>query len=302
MEWVETTGKTVDEAKDRALDRLGVAEDEAELEILEEPKVGFLGMRKTEARVRARVRPNQPRPKAERRDRNRRDRGGRKRDEGGGREKTAAEESSAAGRGSAKDSAVAVETATTQGARRAQEGVTVTEETTHAESARSEVPRAPRAGGVLPHDEHVAVARDFVSGLIGAFGVTGEVVVHTDEDESVVEVQGADLGLLIGPQGRTAEAIGDLSRSAVLRRAGDRDTEGRVTVDVAGLRARRREALERFAIAQAEAVVADGKARALEPMGSADRKVVHDALVDAEGVQTLSEGEDPYRRVVIAPA
>jgi spoIIIJ-associated protein len=55
-------------------------------------------------------------------------------------------------------------------------------------------------------------------------------------------------------------------------------------------------------LAQAEAVRADGRARVLEPMGSADRKIVHDALIEAEGVRTLSEGEDPSRRVVIAPA
>lgn len=162
--------------------------------------------------------------------------------------------------------------------------------------------RTPSADGVMPHDEHVETARNFVEGLVEAFGFQGSVEVQSGDDESVVVVQGEGIGLLIGPDGRTAEAIGDLSRSAVLRRAGNRDTEGRVTVDVAGLRERRRVALERFALAQAEAVRADGRARVLEPMGSADRKIVHDALIEAEGVRTLSEGEDPSRRVVIAPA
>ena len=72
MEWVETTGKTLDEAKDRALDLLGVDERDAEFEVVEEPKVGFLGRVKGTARVRARVRPATPRPKVERRDRKRR--------------------------------------------------------------------------------------------------------------------------------------------------------------------------------------------------------------------------------------
>ena len=69
MEWVETTARTLDEAKDLALDRLGVAEDDAEFEILGEPKPGLFGRLRGEARVRARVRPAQARQKVERRDR-----------------------------------------------------------------------------------------------------------------------------------------------------------------------------------------------------------------------------------------
>src|SRR6187551_93991 len=72
MEWVETTAKTVEAAKELALDRLGVDETDAEFEILEEPRPGLFGRVKGEARVRARVRPTRPRPKTERRDRKRR--------------------------------------------------------------------------------------------------------------------------------------------------------------------------------------------------------------------------------------
>src|SRR3954470_7799112 len=72
MEWVETTGRTVEEAKEAALDQLGVAEDDAEFEIVEEPRVGLFGRLRNEARVRARVRPAIPRPKEDRRDRRRR--------------------------------------------------------------------------------------------------------------------------------------------------------------------------------------------------------------------------------------
>src|SRR5438270_6488183 len=71
MEWVETTGRTLEEAKDAALDQLGVDEQDAEFEVLEEPKSGLFGRLRQEARVRARVRPTRPRPKVERRDRRR---------------------------------------------------------------------------------------------------------------------------------------------------------------------------------------------------------------------------------------
>ena len=71
MEWVETTGRTIDEAKELALDQLGVHEEDAEFDVLEEPRPGLFGRIRGEARVRARVRPTQPRPKTERRDRKR---------------------------------------------------------------------------------------------------------------------------------------------------------------------------------------------------------------------------------------
>src|SRR3954454_23445938 len=69
MEWVEFTARTLQEAKDLALDRLGVASEDAEFEVLEEPKPGLFGRLRGEARVRARVRPTAPRPKVERRGR-----------------------------------------------------------------------------------------------------------------------------------------------------------------------------------------------------------------------------------------
>src|SRR6516165_502689 len=95
MEWVETTGRTVDEAKDAALDQLGVDERDAEFEIVEEPRTGLFGRMRGEARVRARVRPKAPRPKVDRRDRRRRRSGGQSRPneqatDAGGRETVAA--------------------------------------------------------------------------------------------------------------------------------------------------------------------------------------------------------------------
>ncbi len=82
MEWVETTGSTVEAAKDAALDQLGVDEQDAEFEIIEEAKSGLFGLTRREARVRARVRPTSPRPKVERRDRRRPKADGAKRGEG----------------------------------------------------------------------------------------------------------------------------------------------------------------------------------------------------------------------------
>ena len=73
MEWVETTGKSLDEAKDEALDRLGIVAEDAEFEVLEEPRTGLFGRMRGVARVRARVRPAAVRPKQDRRGRRRTD-------------------------------------------------------------------------------------------------------------------------------------------------------------------------------------------------------------------------------------
>jgi spoIIIJ-associated protein len=72
-----------------------------------------------------------------------------------------------------------------------------------------------------------------------------------------------------------------------------------VRIDIGGYRQRRQEALARFVEQQAAAALESGSARALEPMNSADRKVVHDTVNEIDGVATISEGADPHRRVVI---
>lgn len=144
------------------------------------------------------------------------------------------------------------------------------------------------------------VATEFVDGLVGAFGLDGEVSTSMDDDEIEVAVNGDDLGLLIGPRGQTLAALQELTRTVVHRAMPERS--GWLRVDVSGYRQRRKEALERFTVQVAGEVVASGERRTLEPMGAADRKIVHDAAQNVEGVVTSSEGEDPHRRVVIAPA
>ena len=143
-------------------------------------------------------------------------------------------------------------------------------------------------------------ARVFVQGLVDAFGLSGTAQVRRDGDDLEVTVDGTDLGPLVGPRGATLQGIQEITRVASQRRLGDHDT--RLRVDVGGYRERRREALSKFASQVAREVVETGTARRLEPMSSADRKVVHDVLSQFDGVATHSEGEDPSRRVVIAPA
>ena len=139
----------------------------------------------------------------------------------------------------------------------------------------------------------------FMDGLVAAFGTTGSSELEVDGTELDVRVSGESLGLLVGPGGRTLNAVQDLARVSAQRRLGDHDT--RLRIDVAGYRERRSEALQRFAADVAAAVRESGDARALEPMTSADRKVIHDALNEEDGVSSRSEGDDPNRRIVVVP-
>jgi spoIIIJ-associated protein len=150
-------------------------------------------------------------------------------------------------------------------------------------------------------EEQAREAEAFTRGLIEAFGAPAQVATIIDEDGGVlVDVTGGELGLLVGPRGATLQAIEELVRTVVQRRTEGHGT--RINVDVAGYRARRREALAQFAEELASKVRDTGRDQALEPMPAADRKVVHDTIAALDGVTTASEGEEPRRRVVVRPA
>jgi spoIIIJ-associated protein len=147
-----------------------------------------------------------------------------------------------------------------------------------------------------------AAVEGFLTDLLAAFGrPDATIAVAVGEDEALeASVDGSELGLLVGQKGVTLAAVQELVRSMVQRQFVGQP-HARVRVDVAGYRARRKEALARFATSIAESVKESGVAKALDPMGSADRKVVHDTVNEIEGVVTVSEGEDAARRVVIRP-
>jgi spoIIIJ-associated protein len=298
MEWVETVAKTMAEARELALDRLGVGEDDAEFEILEEPKPGLFGRVRGEARVRARVRPTAVRPKQDRRSRGRSQRN----------DQPAPEPALVdAATPALPDGDTTREAASGGTASRGR----------HGKRNRSKQQKELTAMGSDEHgndDERAAdkatepvdptavgeAAVEFMTGLATAFGAEATASLHVDGSELDVRVDGEDLGLLIGPGGRTLMAVQDLARVAAQRRLGDHDT--RLRIDVAGYRERRRAALEKFAVAVAQEVRETGQTKALEPMASADRKIVHDSIHEIDGVASHSDGEEPRRRVVITPA
>lgn len=308
MEWVESTGESIELAKEQALDRLGVHEDDAEFDVLTDVKTSLFGRIKEPARVRARVRPTTPRSKESS---NRRDRGNRRGRQGsssrnGGRRK---QQTGRGQPGRVRDPQGAKPSEKSSGERRSKKA-DESKQSSDSSKKNSKKPNNPRKKAetvnddqeMMPLPQQADLAEEFVQGLAERFGTSVDFQrENIGADEIRITVSGDDLGRMIGHRGVTAGAVDDLVRTFLQRRAGSA-RNGRVRVDVGGVIARRNAALVRFARDQAAEVRNSGVRRSLEPMNAADRKVVHDAVDGTEGVETLSVGEDPRRYVVIAPA
>jgi spoIIIJ-associated protein len=152
--------------------------------------------------------------------------------------------------------------------------------------------------------EQGTIAKEFLEGLLASMNIQAEITVK-ELDEETVELSvnaspPTELGVLVGPRGTTLQALQEVTRTVVQAKSPSRTD--RILVDVAQYRERRVAALGRFAQQVATEVVETGEERALEPMSAADRKAVHDALSENPKVVTRSEGDDPRRFVVVAPA
>ena len=381
MEWIVTTGGSVNEAKELALDQLGVAAEDADFEILVEPGRQLFGLRRIPAKVRARVAPVTPTPKAEPRRNQRRDNKGSKQrstrppqgdGNRGGKNKPSPERSGKSGSGrssgasgkasdgqnkasgggikgsggksgsqggreggstesgakkrtrrvtggksaSAESPATRTETGNNSGV------VSSPEESRRDEQAEIEqrvvrrrtIDPARAAGAARTQEEDVVTAEvsvegqqamvgEFLEGLARSFGIDASAETPpVEEDAFEVNLVGSneELGLLIGPKGGHLAAMHEVTKTMLQRRIPGTD-RARVRVDVGGYRAQRRIALEGYVTELVRGVKDSGVEKGLEPMNSADRKVVHDAVNAVDGVRTISVGEEPRRRVVIVP-
>ncbi|HVL91281.1 MAG TPA: RNA-binding cell elongation regulator Jag/EloR [Actinomycetota bacterium] len=230
---VETTGASVEEAIERALDELGAREDEVEIEVLPDPDSDDPAKRGP-AKVRVRFR-----------------------------DERSAEE----------HAAEKIEEAEERDRRR-----TISDE----EAQRQ-----------------VEATHTFLRGLLDVMELDDvDVEVTATAFGAEAEIRGEDLAILIGRHGATLGALQDVTRAAVQQATGVRAA---ITVDIEGYFERRAEKLEQLARAAADKVSRSGKPYKMEPMAARERKIVHDALTAIGGVRTASEGEEPYRCVVVLP-
>ena len=307
MEWIETTGSTVDEAKDRALDRLGIAEDDMQFEIIEEGSSSLFRLKRKDARLRARVKPVSTKPTFDRRARNKnQSRGGKNSSKpGAGRNNNSKKNSN---NNSNKESNKKSNKKSNNNKTDKNAASTGKKRDTDIKSSKkgsSKTDSENRTKGKetveknkMNLEEQSEIIEDFVAGLLEKMDLQARVVSSIEDNRAVVQAQGLNLGLAIGPRGETVRAITQLSHT-MIQRLSDGEAEGKLTVDIGGYRERRRTFLAEFAVNQANEVLEDGNSIALDPMNASDRKVVHDAVSDVEGVATRSEGSDYDRHVVI---
>lgn len=226
MNTVEKSAKTVEEAIEAALLELGIGEDEADIEILEQPSRAFLGLIGGKpARVLVSVKADDPLKLAD-------------------------------------------------------------------------VPdKAEKKSNKISQADAVQVARDFLQKICDAMKLKVYIEKMTTDEQVILSLRGDDLGLLIGKHGQTLDALQYLVNLAANR---DSDERVRIIVDVEDYRKRREDTLTQLALRLADRVKRRGERVVLEPMNAHERKIIHMALQDDSRITTFSEGEEPFRKVVIA--
>lgn len=158
--------------------------------------------------------------------------------------------------------------------------------------------------GVKPAKVRVTLKRDsagdatkFLRGVLNAMKIKAEIHAKEENDELKIDLVGPNMGVLIGYRGETLDSIQYLV-SLVVNKNHD-ETYKRVILDTANYRQTRQDTLKRLANKMGDKVRVSGKTLKLEPMNPYERRVIHSTLQNNEYVTTHSEGDEPYRRVVI---
>ena len=259
MAFVEKTAKTVEEAVAAALSELNITAEEAVIEVLEEGKKGLFGFFGKDAKVRVTAKEVVV-------------------------EETVVETA-------APEAAPVVETVVETEAKEEKEEKEEAPAVTEERAARE-----PKK--FVVNDEAVAKAREFLQKVFHAMKieVVMEKFVNKNDGSVTFKLHGADMGILIGKHGQTLDSLQYLTNLVANKNSADRV---RVIIDVEDYRDRRIETLNRLAYRLADKVKRSGERVALEPMNPHERKIIHMALQNDRRVTTLSEGDEPYRHVVI---
>ena len=144
------------------------------------------------------------------------------------------------------------------------------------------------------------VAEKFLADVFEAMGMQVEITSTEDEGNLNIQLEGEDMGIVIGKRGDTLDSLQYLT-SLVANKGKSRDDYTRVTIDTEGYRQKREESLKALSERLANKVARTGKKYTLEPMNPYERRIIHANLQSNDDVTTFSVGEEPYRKVVIAP-
>ena len=236
MEYVEFTGKTVDDAITEACQNFTVTSDRLEYEVIEKGTAGIFGFAAKPAVIKARIfDPNAPKEEEK------------------------------------KEEAV----------------VSEEKKESSDSTANTTVEQVPAAD-----------PKEFLSKVFEAMNMKVGIDVETKDNEMNIELSGEDMGVLIGKRGQTLDSLQYLTSIVVNK--GQKEYI-RVKVDTENYRSRRKETLENLAKNLAYKAKRTKNPVSLEPMNPYERRIIHSALQNDKNVTTHSEGEDPYRKVIISP-
>ena len=290
---IVTTGKTIDEAIENALNQLALDRDSVSVQVLAQAKAGFLGFGASPAKVQVTYEAPDPKPEEP---------------------KVAL---SSASRSKPKAAPVAKTAAPKPEAPKAEapkmeapkaeapKAEAPKAETPKADKPKERKPKAPKAEAAAPARDYAPAAPGsveekieiFLKGLLEHMGSAAVPHAWTeDENTYTVELTGEDLGYLIGRRGDPLDALQHLSNYTI-----NRGVEGhvRINVDAENYRQKREESLRRYAQKKAQQVLKAHRRTTLEPMNAYERHVIHASLQDTDRITTYSIGTEPNRRVVI---
>ena len=267
---IRVSAKTVDDAITEALIQLGVTSDRLEYEVIEKGSAGFLGIGMKQAVIEAR---RKPEPKEEKI------------------EEPVVEEP-------VKAEPKKVETVQPQKAaaeKKADEPQKAAFEKAVEKEVKEEVKKETKLVEVQP--QTIEAVEDFLKNTMKAMDMEVELKTEIDQDGALcVDMSGEHMGILIGKRGQTLDSLQYLAN-----RVANKHQEGyvRVKLDTENYRARREETLRHLAKNIAHKVKRNRRPVALEPMNPYERRIIHSALQGNKYVETYSEGNEPYRHVVV---
>ena len=261
MRTIEATGKTIEDAVRSGLVRLGLMEEEVTIEVLAEPKSGFLGFGSKPAKVRLTEKARKTAPIYDIEEEERK--------------AAPPAESKAAEAAPAED---------------------VTAETPKEPVEEPAAVEVEPAEETFTAEEAAAKAKAFLQDVLRNMGIEVMIEKMIKSDKIILHLHGKNLGILIGKHGQTLDALQYLTNLTTNQ---GEETRHFIMLDVENYRQRREETLKQLAVRLAGRVKRSGEKVVLEPMNGYERKIIHVALQNEAHVRTESEGQDPYRHVVI---
>ncbi|HEU4318497.1 MAG TPA: RNA-binding cell elongation regulator Jag/EloR [Acidimicrobiia bacterium] len=271
---IEVKARTVDLAVEAAMQELGVdTRDEVEVQVITEPVKGFLGMGGQDAVVRVKRQPSKRR-------RSRKRRG-----------------SGDSGQSGNKNNANRQQERAKGGKNGEKRPSRRPDNQSGGKHVRTESKVLSDDRPTMSLEEQATVTREFLEGLVEAYGLEGTVTTRIEDDVIVADVEGDQTEAMVGIRGTVRSAIHELTRTVLQRYSQD---TARLRLDIAGYAERRRKALSIYAEQLIEQLMSEGGEIMLEPMSPADRKVIHDVAGEHAGVTSYSEGEPPRRYVVLS--